>query len=241
MKSFHFRLASAAKAATHGLRFCFIAFVRTSPAAIMVHWPESVTVASSPSGVTTGYLDVYITATGQSIGEPLGSFDAGLEFSDNTANGKLSFQNALQSGQSIHPGHTPLISASSPTTNSSGQEAFFFNSVPGANSSVPIFNNAGLATIPFTIQPGVSGTFAINIDSNPARTNFSDGNGNDLTGAMYNDTVTFGSATITINSVPEPSSFALAGIGLAVGGWWLRRRHRASSSPERKTECPAVA
>ena len=38
-------------------------------------------------------------------------------------------------------------------------------------------------------------------------------------------TATFGSGdTLTVNAVPEPSSLALAGLGIVVAGWGLARR-----------------
>lgn len=182
---------------------------------------DSKVVASDPVLVTNTYVDVYIQVSGS---EPdLGAFQGRLLQPGANPTG-ISFGTPTRTDTG-GPTLTPLIALANQVyfdtplgilTNSGTDVSVASGAQIG---TTPLVDGRGLFRVPITIQPGVTGVFALDLLDDPNVGVFL--NDDTLDANEISATVVDGTLTV----VPEPATAGL----LAAGAVLLLRRRRASA------------
>jgi hypothetical protein len=197
----------------------FLLTPATAPANVTLYI-EDVTVIEGESG----YLDLYFEVPQAELGRyhlaayavtldldgpwPLVPFDQGsLPEGARPAfgAGAVRFDQVLATAAPhapVFPGRTPQTSALSDTVTVAHDDLDFGENLIG--------NNMGLMRIAFESAPGSAGVYGVTFDlSDPAFTNFADGQGDEFA-PDYRD------GTITVQPAPEPATLVLL-LGLLAG------------------------
>jgi hypothetical protein len=164
---------------------------------------------------------VFANVTGApNVGSNLGIAVASLDLVESQSNSMTSgtvgpsfAAYTFQSGGT--PGPTGLTSVGATMLNQN-----IFAVAPGAGGSFLLASGQYVAT--------TAGVHTLQAALRDASRYFSAG-GQAAGVAPFFDVVNFGSDSVTVNAVPEPSSLLLAGLA-ALGGWRIRRRRLAKTS-----------
>lgn len=177
---------------------------------------NSVVVPPTSTGNT---FEVSITNVGNAASAPLAAFSFGLSVPG--ASG-ITFTNATIN--TVTNSYLFLGQSSTPpfSNNSFPNQSFIATDIYAASGGISVNpgQTFGLGLITFDVAAGASSPTTVTLAAFPA-TSLSDNLANNVPFTGFN-------GTITIAAVPEPTTWAMLGVGAITAGAWGYRRHQRS-------------